>query len=144
MWAKPLADNSKCLLPVDASRSKRLCQCSLIMSLRRTHSFGHSECKSQNPFRFSNIWTYSLLKQNIKSCNARRRWQRKRLKYQWVWLAKNNFARAAHFFCIFLYFCFARLHCETSLKHVLCGKYRMCSCSLFFFLLALLVFSPPR
>ena len=48
---------------------------------------------------------------------------------------KNNFARAAHFFCTFPCRCFARYNLklpETSWLHVLWRKCRTCSCSLFF------------
>ena len=58
---------------------------------------------------------YSLLKQNVKSCNANRRRQRKQPKKisrsNWQ---KTNFARAEPFFCTFLCRCFARLQRETS------------------------------
>ena len=37
---------------------------------------------------------------------------------------QNNFARAAHFFCTFLYRCFTRLQRETSQLHVLWRKCR--------------------
>ena len=58
---------------------------------------------------------YSLLKQNIKSCYAKRRRQRERWKNNnRSILQKKNFARAAHFFCTFLCRCFARLQRETS------------------------------
>ena len=46
---------------------------------------------------------YSLLKQNIKSCNAKRRRQRGLWKTTIGLISKkSNFARAAHFFCTFL------------------------------------------
>ena len=67
---------------------------------------------------------------------------------------KNNFARAAHFFCTFPCRCFARYNLklpETSWLHVLWRKCRTCSCSLFFHCrlyspwwpLAFLIFSIP-
>ena len=70
---------------------------------------------------------------------------------------KSNFARAAHFFCTFLWSCFARLQRETSRNffklHFLWRKCRKCSRSLFFSLpliftlhwwpLAFLTLSPP-
>ena len=67
---------------------------------------------------------------------------------------KNNFARAAHFFCTFPCRCFARYNLklpETSCLHVLWRKCRTCSCSLFFHCrlyslwwpLAFLIFSIP-
>ena len=55
---------------------------------------------------------YSLFKQNIKSCNAKRRKTVKnnnRSNKQ-----KSNFPRAALFFCTFLCRCFVRLQRETS------------------------------
>ena len=73
---------------------------------------------------------YSSFKQNIKSCNAKRRRQRWRT-------AKNNnrsnqqkrnFAHAVHFFCTFLYRCFARLQRETSRNFLVTRFFR----SLFF------------
>ena len=71
---------------------------------------------------------------------------------------KSNFARAAHFFCTFLWSSFARLQRETSRNffklHFLWRKCRKCSRSLFFSLpliftlhwwpLAFLILSPPR
>ena len=58
---------------------------------------------------------YSLLKQNIKSCNAKWRRQRRRTvknnnRSNWQ---KSNFACAAHF-STFLCRCFAQLQRETS------------------------------
>ena len=56
---------------------------------------------------------YSLLKQNVKSRNAKRRRQRERWKNNNMSnQQKSNFA--AHFFCIFLCRCFARLQRKTS------------------------------
>ena len=59
---------------------------------------------------------YGLFKQNIKSCNAKRRRQRQRMvkNNNRSNQQKNNFALAAHFFCTFLCHCFAWLQCETS------------------------------
>ena len=62
---------------------------------------------------------YSLPKQNIKSCNAKRQRQREwwknnsRSNQQ-----KRNFALAAHSFCIFLCRCFARIQ-RVTCRHFL-------------------------
>ena len=62
---------------------------------------------------------YSLPKQNIKSCNAKRRRQREwwknnsRSNQQ-----KRNFALASHSFCIFLCRCFARIQ-RVTCRHFL-------------------------
>ena len=62
---------------------------------------------------------YSLPKQNIKSCNAKRQRQREwwknnsRSNQQ-----KRNFALAAHSFCIFLCRCFARIQ-RVTCRHLL-------------------------
>ena len=72
-------------------------------------------------YRFSQGWSkaldnfYSLLKQNIKSCNAKRLRQRERWKNNSRYnKQKINFARAAPFFCTFLHRCFGWLQRETS------------------------------
>ena len=70
---------------------------------------------------------YSLLKQNIKSCNAKRR-QRERRK-------KGLTACAAHVFCTFLCRWFARLQRETSRNFLLtCFMEEMSYVFLFTFL----------
>ena len=65
---------------------------------------------------------YSLLKQNIKWCNAKRRRQRRRTAKNkqtnkqtkgLISQKKNNFARETHFFWTFLCRCFIRLQRET-------------------------------
>ena len=47
-------------------------------------------------------------------------------------ISKSNFARAAHFFCTFLFRCFARLQRETSRNFLVRRKCRTCTRSLFF------------
>ena len=60
--------------------------------------------------------THSLLKQNIKSCNAKRRRQRRRTakSNNRSNQQKSNFSRATHFFSTFLCRCLALLQRKTS------------------------------
>ena len=80
---------------------------------------------------------YSLFKQKIKSCNAKRR----RLCRRTVKnnnrsnQQKSNFALAAHFFCTFLCRCFARLQHGSSRNFLLTRfmeEFRTFCSSLFF------------
>ena len=68
---------------------------------------------------------YNLCKQNIKSCNAKPRKQRRRpvKNNNRSNSQKSNFARATRLFCAFLYRCFARLRiqCETSTSYTFFG-----------------------
>ena len=99
---------------------------------------------------------YSLLKQKVKSCNAKRRRQRERWKNK----NRSNYSKKAtlhvqhtffvHFFAVVLHDYNVKLP-EVSWLHVLWRKCRTCSCSLFFHCrsfspswpLAFLIFSPP-
>ena len=65
----------------------------------------------------------SLLKQNIKSCNAKRRRHRDRWKNSnRSNEQKSNLERASRFFCTFLCPCFARLQRESS-RNVLVTRF---------------------
>ena len=65
----------------------------------------------------------SLLKQNIKSCNAKRRRHRDRWKNNnRSNEQKSNLERASRFFCTFLCPCFARLQRESS-RNVLVTRF---------------------
>ena len=79
---------------------------------------------------------YSLLKQNIKSCNAKWRRQRRRTvkNNNRSNQQKSNFACAAHFstfLCHYFHNYNVKLP-ETAWLYILWSKYRTCSCSLFF------------
>ena len=94
---------------------------------------------------------YSLFKQNIKSFNAKRRTVKKKNNKR-ANQQKNNFARAAHFFCTFLCRCFARLQRKPSRNLFLkktsyAFSFTFFSLPLIFslhwWLLAFLILSPP-
>ena len=75
----------------------------------------------------------SLATQSIKSCNAKRRRQRKQPKtISRSSQQNNNFVHAAHFFCTFLRRCFARLQRQTPRNFLVTRFIR--SCSLFLWL----------
>ena len=69
-----------------------------------------ARAKSEAPFNI-----YSLLKQNVKSCNANGEGNENGEKTKIGLISKkNNFAHAAHFRCTFLCRCFARPERKTS------------------------------
>ena len=85
-----------------------------------------------------------LFKQNIKSCNAKRRRQCQRMvkNNNRSNQQKNNFALAAHFFCTFLCRCFAWLQRETSRNFlVTCFMEEMSYVFSFTFFSLLLIFT---
>ena len=86
---------------------------------------------------------YSLLKQNIKSCFAKRQRQRERWKKTTIGLIskKNNFARAAHFLSFFLCRCFARPQSETSRNFLVTLFMEEMSCVLLFTFFHSLIFT---
>ena len=87
---------------------------------------------------------YGLFKQNIKSCNAKRRRQCQRMvkNNNRSNQQKNNFALAAHFFCTFLCRCFAWLQRETSRNFlVTCFMEEMSYVFSFTFFSLLLIFT---
>ena len=109
-----------------------------------------ARAKSEAPFNI-----YSLLKQNVKSCNANGEGNEKGQKPKIGLISKkNNFAHAAHFvvhfFAVVLHDQNVKLP-EASWLHVLWRKCRPCCCSLFChrrsfsprWPLAFLIFSPP-
>ena len=109
-----------------------------------------ARAKSEAPFNI-----YSLLKQNVKSCNANGEGNENGQKPKIGLISKkNNFAHAAHFvvhfFAVVLHDQNVKLP-EASWLHVLWRKCRPCCCSLFChrrsfsprWPLAFLIFSPP-
>ena len=97
---------------------------------------------------------YILLEQNIKSCNAQRRRQRKRPKKSVGLISQKKSLHVQHTFFVHSFAFALNDHNvklpKTSLLHVLRRKCRTCCCSLFFtrpfspwWPLGFLIFSPP-
>ena len=97
-----------------------------------------ARAKSEAPFNI-----YSLLKQNVKSCNANGEGNENGEKTKIGLISKkNNFAHAAHFRCTFLCRCFARPERKTS-RSFLVTRFmeEMSSMLLFTFLPPSLIFT---